>query len=90
MDPLSSHPLQTLARDTGHFSAMTVNTLASGQFLPDKVVEVPPEIIRRFPHTKKVGTYLLGRTLGEGSFAKVKEGLHITTGERVSNVCFLC
>ena len=52
--------------------------------LPPKVSEVSRETIRGFPHTKRVGNYLLGRTLGEGSFAKVKEGLHTITGEKVS------
>ena len=33
---------------------------------------------------KKVGNYLLGKTLGEGSFAKVREGLHIISREKVS------
>ena len=32
---------------------------------------------------KKVGNYLLGKTLGEGSFAKVREGLHIISREKV-------
>lgn len=52
-------------------------------FLPPKVTDVPKDVLRNFPHTKKVGNYLLGSTLGEGSFAKVKEALHIPTGERV-------
>ena len=33
---------------------------------------------------QKIGNYLLGRTLGEGTFAKVKKALHMPTGERVS------
>ena len=52
--------------------------------LPQKVTDVPRDVLRNFPHSKKVGNYLLGNTLGEGSFAKVKEALHIPTGERVS------
>ncbi|NWU21503.1 HUNK kinase, partial [Dyaphorophyia castanea] len=35
-------------------------------------------------HTKSVGNYLIGRKLGEGSFAKVREGLHVLTGEKVA------
>ena len=30
-----------------------------------------------------MGCYLVGRTLGEGSFAKVNEAIHIVTGEKV-------
>lgn len=52
--------------------------------LPLKVTEVPAGLLRTFPHTKRVGNYLLGRTLGEGSFAKVREGLHTLTGEKVT------
>ena len=51
--------------------------------LPPAVANVPKEDVRSFLHHKRVGNYLLGRTLGEGSFAKVKEGLHSLTGEKV-------
>lgn len=43
----------------------------------------PADILRNFYHTKRVGNYLIGRKLGEGSFAKVREGLHAITGEKV-------
>lgn len=42
------------------------------------------DILKNFYHTKRVGNYLIGRKLGEGSFAKVREGLHALTGEKVS------
>ena len=32
-----------------------------------------------------VGHYILGKTLGEGTFGKVKLGTHILTGEKVSS-----
>lgn len=32
----------------------------------------------------KIGNYELGRTLGKGTFGKVKEGIHIPTGEKVA------
>ncbi|ESP01093.1 hypothetical protein LOTGIDRAFT_140020 [Lottia gigantea] len=54
------------------------------QFLPTKVTQPPRDIIKTFSHTKRVGNYLLGKTLGEGSFAKVKEALHVPTGEKVA------
>lgn len=41
------------------------------------------DILKNFYHTKRVGNYLIGRKLGEGSFAKVREGLHALTGEKV-------
>lgn len=34
---------------------------------------------------KKVGSYVLGRTIGEGSFAKVRQGFHIIAKEKVRN-----
>lgn len=42
------------------------------------------DILKNFYHTKRVGNYLIGRKLGEGSFAKVREGLHALTGEKVA------
>nr|XP_060626419.1 hormonally up-regulated neu tumor-associated kinase [Anolis sagrei ordinatus] len=56
----------------GPFLAAWVNAAASR------------ERLREFPHTKRVGNYLIGRKLGEGSFAKVREGLHVVTGEKVA------
>ncbi|GFO06252.1 hormonally upregulated neu-associated kinase, partial [Plakobranchus ocellatus] len=52
--------------------------------LPLAVTQVSKETIKAFSHNKRVGGYLLGRTLGVGSFAKVKEGLHISTGEKAA------
>ena len=57
--------------------------------LPPAVANVPKEDVRSFLHHKRVGNYLLGRTLGEGSFAKVKEGLHSLTGEKVTHITML-
>ena len=34
---------------------------------------------------KRVGSYVLGRSLGEGSFAKVRLGVHVLTKEKVIN-----
>ncbi|XP_028840755.1 hormonally up-regulated neu tumor-associated kinase homolog [Denticeps clupeoides] len=42
------------------------------------------DLVRKFYHTKKVGTYMIGQKLGEGSFAKVREGLQMQTGEKVA------
>ena len=53
--------------------------------LPREITNVPSELLEKYPHTKRVGNYLLGKTLGEGSFAKVREGLHTVTGEKVRN-----
>ncbi|XP_072178309.1 uncharacterized protein [Diadema setosum] len=42
------------------------------------------ELMSSYSHTKRVGPYLLGRTIGEGSFAKVKEAMHVLVGEKVA------
>lgn len=56
-----------------------------GGCLPAWVSGVPRERLRDFQHHKRVGHYLVGsRKLGEGSFAKVREGLHVLTGEKVA------
>lgn len=62
---------------------------ASGQerlSLPS--LKVPRELLRSFPHSKRVGSYLVGRMINKGSFAKVMEGLHIGTGEKVGDSTF--
>lgn len=59
---------------------------AEGSFLAawlSAAAAAPRERLRDFQHTKRVGNYLIGRKLGEGSFAKVREGLHVLTGEKV-------
>ena len=38
------------------------------------------------PNERKVGQYILGKSIGEGTFGKVKLGRHITTNEKVSNL----
>ncbi|KAJ8027528.1 Hormonally up-regulated neu tumor-associated kinase [Holothuria leucospilota] len=37
-----------------------------------------------YNHSKRVGPYLIGRLLGEGSFAKVREAMHTVVGEKVA------
>ncbi|XP_060689167.1 hormonally up-regulated neu tumor-associated kinase homolog A [Hemiscyllium ocellatum] len=61
-----------------------LHTSTSALHLPLAVARVSREAIRNFHHTKRVGSYLIGRKLGEGSFAKVREGLHVLTGEKVA------
>lgn len=52
--------------------------------LPPAVATVPREDWKSYVHSKKVNNYLIGATLGEGSFAKVKEAFHVLVGEKVS------
>ena len=51
--------------------------------LPPAVANVPKEDLRGYLHSKKVNHYFVGSTLGEGSFAKVKEAFHVLVGEKV-------
>ncbi|XP_051469640.1 hormonally up-regulated neu tumor-associated kinase-like [Apus apus] len=46
--------------------------------------KMPQETGKTFPHSKQVGNYLVGKMINKGSFAKVMEGLHIPTGEKVA------
>lgn len=36
------------------------------------------------PHERKIGQYILGKTIGEGTFGKVKIGTHIITQGKVA------
>lgn len=53
--------------------------------LPRDVFTVSKRELEQFKQGRRVGCYLLGKTVGEGSFAKVKEAIHIVTGEEVKN-----
>ena len=37
--------------------------------------------------TRSVGNYMLSNTIGEGTFGKVKGGVHLLTGEKVGPSC---
>lgn len=54
-------------------------------FLPAGVAQVPKEELQKYLKCKRIGNYLLGKTIGEGSFARVKQGFHVLTGEKVGN-----
>lgn len=53
--------------------------------IPALFDKMPQETGKTFPHSKKIGNYLVGKMINKGSFAKVMEGLHIPTGEKVSS-----
>ncbi|KAL9969303.1 hypothetical protein ACROYT_G021502 [Oculina patagonica] len=53
-------------------------------FLPAGVAQVPKEELQKYLKCKRIGNYLLGKTIGEGSFARVKQGFHVLTGEKVA------
>lgn len=55
----------------------------TSEALPPSVTHVSRDELRKFLKCKRVGNYLLGKTIGEGSFAKVKQGFHVLTGEKV-------
>lgn len=41
------------------------------------------DLIKLKSHERRIGNYILGRSIGEGTFGKVKIGVHIPTGEKV-------
>ena len=56
------------------------------EHLPKSVCTVTKQELEPFSSGKRVGSYLIGRTIGQGSFAKVKEAIHVSTGEKVRPV----
>lgn len=49
------------------------------------VLKNNPEINEDFlKKSKMIGSYLLGKRIGEGAFAKVRQGFHTVTGEKVA------
>lgn len=74
-------PTETLGRH--HRPSKHVRSVSEANKLPPAVAVVPADHIRGYIHSKRVNNYLVGSTLGEGSFAKVKEGFHVLVGEKV-------
>ena len=78
-----------LASTSGNRSAALTNSrhvksVAETAKLPPAVAIVSPDVVRNYVHSKRVEpNYLIGDTLGEGSFAKVKEAFHVLVGEKV-------
>lgn len=70
---------------TRHYRNKHARSISEAAGLPPAVAAVPVEHIRGYVHSKRVNNYLVGSTLGEGSFAKVKEGFHVLVGEKVRN-----
>ncbi|XP_054616972.1 hormonally up-regulated neu tumor-associated kinase [Dunckerocampus dactyliophorus] len=64
----------------------TEDEKGGGASLPGRVplLAPPRELLQCFPHSKRVGSYLVGKMINKGSFAKVMEGLHLGTGEKVA------
>ncbi|XP_067882952.1 hormonally up-regulated neu tumor-associated kinase homolog A [Heterodontus francisci] len=52
--------------------------------VPECFAALPEDLVKSFSHTKRVGNYLVGKMINKGSFAKVMEGLHVPTGEKVA------
>jgi Neu-associated kinase len=72
-----------------HGGKAPVSTPNNENVVPASLSSPAVDILRNFYHTKRVGNYLIGRKLGEGSFAKVREGLHAMTGEKVGELTVL-
>ena len=55
----------------------------------------PPELLSKHKqrpleaHERRIGNYIVGKSIGEGTFGKVKIGIHEPTGEKVSSPSFL-
>ena len=46
--------------------------------------KVPSSPASLNPHQQSIGHYIVGKTMGEGTFGKVKQGTHSLTGEKVA------
>ncbi|XP_038616814.1 hormonally up-regulated neu tumor-associated kinase [Tachyglossus aculeatus] len=84
--PASVHPqLDGLVTDTGALERMVPEAEQTQDVqVPVCFRRISREEAKTFPHTKQVGAYLVGRMINKGSFAKVMEGLHLPTGEKVA------
>uniref|UniRef100_A0A8C9V5B8 non-specific serine/threonine protein kinase n=1 Tax=Scleropages formosus TaxID=113540 RepID=A0A8C9V5B8_SCLFO len=84
------HPLAHDNRDAGcggaEMPAAVTAVLEPGGMVsaPGCLGKVPRDALKSFPHSKRVGSYLVGKMINKGSFAKVMEGLHICSGEKVA------
>jgi hypothetical protein len=38
------------------------------------------------PYERRIGSYIIGKSIGEGTFGKVRIGVHEPTGEKVSDI----
>ena len=76
---------KSLSRGNKHLSmAVTPREINNYFELPAAVTKQNSTDIIRYKHTKRVGSYLIGKLLGTGSFAKVREGMHIHTSEKIA------
>ncbi|MGH0161601.1 UNVERIFIED_CONTAM: hypothetical protein FKN15_078504 [Acipenser sinensis] len=75
--------LEAIIADTGDLERIIPGWGRDNQ-VPACLSKIPQDVVKNFPHTKRVGNYLVGKMINKGSFAKVMEGLHISTGEKVA------
>ncbi|KAK1171540.1 hypothetical protein AOXY_G6396 [Acipenser oxyrinchus oxyrinchus] len=78
--------LEGIITDTGDLERIISDWERPGteNQVPACLSKIPQDVVKNFPHTKRVGNYLVGKMINKGSFAKVMEGLHISTGEKVA------
>ncbi|XP_023681935.2 hormonally up-regulated neu tumor-associated kinase homolog A-like [Paramormyrops kingsleyae] len=76
-------PIRTVMDGTRYFGPRSPVCFGPENTVPANI-NACPDSQRKMYHTKMVGNYFIGRKLGEGSFAKVREGLHAVTGEKVA------
>lgn len=58
------------------------NSMISGQ--EEETPHLSQLLKLKKPRAKSIGHYVMGITIGEGTFGKVKEAIHILTGEKVA------
>ena len=78
-------------RNIDHPSPNNGGNKHQGRDSPFKDMVAPPQrakkqTSKKQEQTKSIGHYILGKSIGEGTFGKVKLGSHILTGEKVISI----
>ena len=78
-------------RNIDHHSPHNGGNKHQGKDSPFKDMVAPPQrakkqTSKKQEQTKSIGHYILGKSIGEGTFGKVKLGSHILTGEKVRSI----
>ena len=78
---IRSHVLEVMKDEAPD---LLVNYKESHQDIPSMPEKPKSMISQSKTKAKQIGHYVMGRTLGQGTFGKVKEAIHILTGEKVA------
>jgi len=78
-----THPLSDKSQADKTQAAAVNKTISDSNQIRLEAAKKPSDI-KLAANERKVGQYILGKSIGEGTFGKVKLGRHILTNEKVS------